>query len=84
MRWRQFDTRSAAADPETLYDRPHEWSELRDLWKTDRFEPDIDGVALSGEGELLVGECKWGSVDTHDLRTLERSARKLLEELYAK
>lgn len=33
-----------------------------------------DVVALGGEGELLVGECKWGGVTAQDLAALERRA----------
>lgn len=50
-------------------------------WWDGRSEHEIDVVALSGEGEVLVGECKWGSVGTRDLQALERNARKLLDEL---
>jgi AAA+ ATPase superfamily predicted ATPase len=41
----------------------------------------IDLVALGANGELLVGECKWGDVTGGDLATLERRAQLLAGEL---
>jgi AAA+ ATPase superfamily predicted ATPase len=41
----------------------------------------IDVVALGGEREMVVGECKWGDVTTRDLETLEHRAQLLAAEL---
>lgn len=41
----------------------------------------IDVVATGDDGELLVGECKWGDVTGRDLATLERRAQLLITEL---
>jgi AAA+ ATPase superfamily predicted ATPase len=41
----------------------------------------IDVVALGVDGELLVGECKWGTVTGADVATLERRAKLLAVEL---
>ncbi|HET7551695.1 MAG TPA: ATP-binding protein [Gemmatimonadaceae bacterium] len=41
----------------------------------------IDVVALGGDREMLVGECKWGSVTKEDLETLEQRAQLLATEL---
>ncbi|HET6637941.1 MAG TPA: ATP-binding protein [Gemmatimonadota bacterium] len=43
----------------------------------------VDVVALGPEGEVLVGECKWGTVDAHDLTRLEARAMSLVKELDA-
>lgn len=34
----------------------------------------VDVVAMGSDGELLVGECKWGAVTAQDLAALERRA----------
>jgi uncharacterized protein len=44
---------------------------------------EIDIVALGPNRELLVGECKWGALDDHDLRTLRERAVLLQSELPA-
>jgi AAA+ ATPase superfamily predicted ATPase len=44
---------------------------------------EIDVVALGGEGQVLVGECKWGSVSASDLKTLRTRASLLLRDLKA-
>ena len=41
----------------------------------------IDVVALGGDREMLVGECKWGGVTKGDLETLEQRAELLAAEL---
>jgi AAA+ ATPase superfamily predicted ATPase len=41
----------------------------------------IDVVALGGDREMLVGECKWGGVTKGDLDELERRAQLLAAEL---
>lgn len=41
----------------------------------------IDVVALGGDREMLVGECKWGSVTKGDLDELERRSHLLAAEL---
>jgi uncharacterized protein len=40
-------------------------------WSADSSE-EVDVVALDGQGGLLVGECKWGTVDSRDLDRLVR------------
>lgn len=42
---------------------------------------EIDVVALSADGELLVGECKWGAVSGHDLEQLRKRAQVMIAEL---
>ena len=42
---------------------------------------ELDVVALGGEGEVLAGECKWGSVTARDLSTLRERARMLVGQL---
>lgn len=42
---------------------------------------EIDVVALGADGELLLGECKWGSVGADDLRRLEARADLIAAEL---
>ena len=55
---------------ELIFDRIGEW------W-SHRGETQLDVVALTGSGELLVGECKWGVVDHHDLDRLRARAAEL-------
>ena len=43
----------------------------------------IDVVALGPNRELLVGECKWGTFDERDLRTLRERTALLQQELPA-
>ena len=52
-------------------------------WSSDSME-EVDVVALSAKGDLLVGECKWGSVNAHDLDKLKRRAGVLTRELGAR
>lgn len=49
-------------------------------WSTDG-QDEIDVVALGIEGELLVGECKWGRVGRDDLGRLEARADLLRAQL---
>lgn len=49
-------------------------------WSNDSTEQ-VDVVALGRDGELLVGECKWGSITRADVESLERRRDLLLEEL---
>ena len=42
---------------------------------------EIDVVAVGSDGELLLGECKWGSVDRHDLQQLESHLDAALRSL---
>ena len=49
-------------------------------WSADARDQ-VDVVALSGQGELLVGECKWGSVGARDLGALRRRASLFAAEL---
>ena len=44
---------------------------------------EVDVVALGGDGAMLMGECKWGTADTYDLRTLRERAGPLAKELPA-
>lgn len=41
----------------------------------------VDVVAAGGEGELLVGECKWGSVHGSDLESLRARAELVMREM---
>lgn len=45
--------------------------------------PQIDMVAQASDGELLVGECKWGTVDRHDLERLRASTAELQQRIGA-
>jgi AAA+ ATPase superfamily predicted ATPase len=50
-------------------------------WWSARADAEIDLVAIGESGELLVGECRWGEADRHDLGRLRRATAALLEEL---
>jgi AAA+ ATPase superfamily predicted ATPase len=50
-------------------------------WWDARARNEIDVVALSDEGELLVGECKWGKARGADLAVLRERAALLAAEL---
>ncbi|MBU6365612.1 MAG: ATP-binding protein [Gemmatimonadetes bacterium] len=52
-------------------------------WWDGTSEHEIDVVALGPDRELLVGECKWGPVDDHDLVRLRARATRLHAELPA-
>lgn len=49
-------------------------------WSADS-RHEIDVVALGADGEVLVGECKWGEVTAADLTALQQRADLLLREL---
>lgn len=42
---------------------------------------EIDVIALGADNQILIGECKWGSVNTADLAQLRTRADLLLREL---
>lgn len=42
---------------------------------------EIDIVALDGGSRALVAECKWGTIDAHDLATLRKRTQTMLGEL---
>jgi uncharacterized protein len=42
---------------------------------------EIDIVAIDADGDVLVAECKWGQIDSHDFRTLRERAAILAREL---
>ncbi len=42
---------------------------------------EIDVVAIGGDGELLLGECKWGAVRSGDLKRLQARADLIAREL---
>lgn len=60
---------------------PFEPLRVGSWWTADGRE-EVDIVALSDD-EMLVGECKWGSVGAADLHTLERRARLIMAEVKA-
>ena len=49
-------------------------------WDADS-KNEIDVVALGADGELLLGECKWGTVQTDDVRRLQARADLITTEL---
>lgn len=49
-------------------------------WWDARSRDEVDVVAISADGQLLVGECKWGAVDAHDLEVLRRRAALVAAE----
>jgi uncharacterized protein len=49
-------------------------------WDADS-KNEIDVVALGPDGELLLGECKWGTVQTDDVRRLQARADLITTEL---
>jgi AAA+ ATPase superfamily predicted ATPase len=46
-------------------------------WWTEDHQEEIDVVALGGEGQVLLGECKWGTVSSADLDVLARRGELL-------
>jgi AAA+ ATPase superfamily predicted ATPase len=50
-------------------------------WWTDDHREEVDVVAVGAKGEVLLGECKWGTVTSADLDTLIRRAKILLPRL---
>jgi uncharacterized protein len=69
---RQFVRRGAGLPFRPL--RVGEW------WDADS-QNQVDVVAIGGDGELLVGECKWGSVRGEDLQALRSRAELVMREL---
>lgn len=52
-------------------------------WWDATAQNEIDVVALGGDGDVLVAECKWGTVGDEDLDLLRRRANLVLAELPA-
>lgn len=52
-------------------------------WWDGTSQNEVDIVALGADRELLVGECKWGSLTDDDLMTLRRRAALVQSELPA-
>lgn len=50
-------------------------------WWDRSSDHEIDVVALSGDGEVWVAECKWGPVSPRDLALLKEHAGRLSEEV---
>jgi AAA+ ATPase superfamily predicted ATPase len=50
-------------------------------WWTEDGQEEVDVVALGPAGEVLLGECKWGTVSSTDLDTLERRGALIAAEL---
>lgn len=74
---RDFVGRAARGETGRLPFRP-----LRvGAWWDARSQDEVDVVALGGEGEVLVGEAKWGAVTERHLRTLQRRAALVEAEL---
>lgn len=59
--------------------RPHRVGSWWDAAGTD----EADVVAVGPDGELLVGECKWGDATAADLEALRRRAARIAAELGA-
>ncbi len=50
-------------------------------WWTGDSANEIDVVAVGADGDLLVGECKWGTITMADLTTLRARTDLLIKEL---
>jgi AAA+ ATPase superfamily predicted ATPase len=50
-------------------------------WWSDDSSEQVDVVALGPGGQVLLGECKWGTITREDIRTLERRRDIVLREL---
>lgn len=50
-------------------------------WWATAPDDEVDVVALGAEGELLVGECKWGAITAADVEALRRRGRRIATEL---
>lgn len=50
-------------------------------WWSDDSAEEVDVVALGPDGEVLLGECKWGTVSRQDLETLSDRRDKVVQEL---
>lgn len=59
---------------------PFEVTRVGRWWNADSSE-EVDVVALGQDGELCVGECKWGAVKKTDMTKLERRAKLIADEL---
>jgi hypothetical protein len=59
---------------------PFEPYRIGSWWSADAREQ-VDVVAVSEAGDLLVGECKWGAVGGADLHALERRAKLITAEM---
>ena len=59
---------------------PFEVIRVGEWWDSDS-QNQIDVVALGGAGEVLFGECKWGTPDLSDLARLRQRAERLQPDL---
>jgi hypothetical protein len=59
---------------------PFQPTRVASWWTADSVH-EIDVVAIGTNGELLVGECKWGSATANDLAALRARTDRLLAEL---
>lgn len=50
-------------------------------WWTEDGQQEVDVVALGADGEVLLGEAKWGQVSSADLDTLQRRGEILIPQL---
>ena len=50
-------------------------------WWSNDSTNEVDVVALGPDGEVLIGECKWGSVSRGDLATLSERRDMVVKEL---
>ncbi len=50
-------------------------------WWTEDGQEELDVVAVGPAGEVLVGECKWGTVSSSDLDTLVRRGALVAAQL---
>lgn len=50
-------------------------------WWTKTSEDEVDVVVRGVDEELLVGECKWGTVTGSDLQTLKKHGRQIAAEI---
>jgi uncharacterized protein len=50
-------------------------------WWDARSRDEVDVVAISSDGELLLGECKWGRASSSDVRALQRRSLLVAKEL---
>lgn len=51
-------------------------------WWDASSDNEIDIVAIGPDGDLLLGECRWGTADLRDLRRLQARADLISRELY--
>lgn len=50
-------------------------------WWSDDSSEQIDVVAMGPGGQVLLGECKWGTITRDDIQTLERRRDIVLKEI---